>query len=163
MSAFVDHALTLADEIDALGQSAPRAYCVVIPGKPVGKARARFGAGGRTFTPETTRNAEAWARGCILEQVGRPMLDGPLALEIDVVQPVPASWSKRKQAAALAGTIHPTGRPDFDNLAKLACDAANTLLWKDDAQVVRALIRKRYGAEPQTILRVQPLPEAPAP
>ena len=86
------------------------------------------------------------------------MLTGPLALHIEAVAGVPASWSKRRQAEALAGRLHP-GKPDWDNVAKLVCDAGNGVLWKDDSQVVQATIAKRYGHAPQVTLRVQALTE----
>ena len=38
-----------------------------------------------------------------------------------------------------------TKKPDFDNLAKGLCDAANKVIWTDDAIVTTALIKKRYS------------------
>jgi Holliday junction resolvase RusA-like endonuclease len=155
----VNHALGLTEEIDAIGAAAaPAPLHCTIPGKAVGKGRPRFG-NGRTYTPAKTENAEAWARACMHEQIGRPCLAGPIALAIEVVQAVPPSWPKWRQAAALAGAVHPTGRPDVDNVLKTFGDAGNGLLWHDDAQIVRASIAKRYGTEPCTHLTVQALPD----
>jgi Holliday junction resolvase RusA-like endonuclease len=154
----VDHARPLAEEIDALGQAAPQAFSIHIPGKPLGKQRAgRNRFTGHSYTPDQTANAEAWARGCMHEQYHGPLLAGAVGVLVEAVMPVPRSWAKRKQAAALAGTIRPTGKPDWDNIGKLYCDAAKGLLWHDDAQVVLATVSKRYGAAPHVLLRVQSL------
>jgi Holliday junction resolvase RusA-like endonuclease len=146
--------LPLEAELDWIGAaSRPAPIEIRIPGEPVAKGRARFG-NGRTYTPAATENAEAWAKACILEQAGTPRLEGALSVQIDSIRSVPASWSKRRQRDALAGIIRPVSRPDFDNLAKLPCDAAKGLLWTDDAQIVDCHVRKFYGETPATILRV---------
>ena len=54
-----------------------------------------------------------------------PLMNGPLSLVLDVRCAIPTSWSKKKQAAALAGEVWPTGRPDLDNIVKLYADAFN--------------------------------------
>jgi Holliday junction resolvase RusA-like endonuclease len=45
-------------------------------------------------------------------------------------------------------------RRDIDNYVKLLFDAANGLLWRDDAQVVDLHANKRYGAVPGIRLRL---------
>lgn len=126
---------------------------VVIPAKPQAKARARFGKNGAVpFTPKQTIVAEAWVRMAVVQAVGTPRLEGPIALRAEFVMPIPRSWSRAKQTAALNGALHPTGKPDWDNLAKLVSDALNGIAWADDAAVVRAEVVKRYGPEPQTIV-----------
>ncbi len=128
---------------------------VTIPGPARGKGRPRFG-NGRTYTDTATQNAEAWVRLCA-EPV-RPMvpLDGPLAVRIEVAVAVPASWSRLRRAAALAGTTRPTGKPDADNIAKLVLDPLNGLLFRDDAQVVELTVVKRYAEAPGTVMTVGP-------
>jgi Holliday junction resolvase RusA-like endonuclease len=159
----VNHARPLVDEIAWLGAASATALVllqVTIPGLAKGKARARVTRAGHAFTPAATRNAEAWVRHCIVEQVGQPMLEGPLALLVEVRLPVPVSWPKRRRADALAGLVHPTGKPDWDNLGKLVADAANGVLWRDDAQVVQATVRKLYSDAATTIVQVWRPPSA---
>lgn len=62
--------------------------------------------------------------------------------------PIPQSWPKRKQAAALAGTEYPTKKPDADNVIKAIFDALNGVVWHDDTRVVDMVVRKRYAAVP---------------
>lgn len=146
--------LPLEAEIDWLATASGKALEVRIPGNPVAKGRARSTANGHHYTPQATENAEAWAKACILEQVGTPRLTGALSLEIECIRAIPQSWSKRKTREALAGIIRPTSKPDWDNLGKLPCDAAKGLLWIDDAQIVDCRVRKWYGTDPATYLRL---------
>ena len=129
-----------------------------IPGEIRGKGRPRFSArrGGfaRAYTDGRTANAESLIRLCAVEQVGQPCLEGPLTLSMAITVSIPASWSKRKQGDALVGLIRPTGKPDLDNSVKLACDALNGVVWRDDSQLVRVSISKQYGVAPGAILEV---------
>lgn len=128
-------------------------YRVVIPAKPQPKGRARVGKKGQVpYTPKQTGIAEAWVRMRVVEAVGTPRLEGPVAMRATFVMQVPRSWSKAKQSAALRGEVHPVTRPDWDNMSKLLSDALNGVAWADDASVVRAEVVKRYGPEPCTIV-----------
>ena len=72
------------------------------------------------------------------------------AVELDwcVVRPVPASWSGKRRMAALADDICAVSRPDLDNLSKLIQDAMTGVIYRDDAQIVRAAQRKCFGTNP---------------
>lgn len=135
-----------------------------VPGQPTAKGRPRFvRATGRSYTPTRTVNAEAFVKTMATEAMsGRAPLDGPLGLKLLAVFDVPASWSRKKQEAAIAGAIRPTGRPDLDNLIKLYGDACNGIVWRDDAIIVRAEIEKRYGPAPGVTIEVAPIDRAPA-
>jgi Holliday junction resolvase RusA-like endonuclease len=79
---------------------------------------------------------------------------------------VPASGSKKKQRAALAGEIFPTTKPDKDNVIKAVYDGCNGVLWRDDVQVVGGWQLKRDAATPCLRAELwpmdQPLPEQAA-
>ncbi len=124
-----------------------------VPGDIRGKGRPRFG-GGRTYTDAKTLNAEAWVRHCAVQAVGQPCLEGPLSLLVGITVGIPASWSKRKQTAALAGLLRPTGKPDADNTLKLLADALNKVVWRDDSQLVDVRVHKFYGREPGAVLEI---------
>lgn len=128
-----------------------------VPGEIRGKGRPKFSTRngfGRAYTDAKTAGAENWVRVCALEQVGQPCLDGPLTLSMQITVAIPASWSKRKQAEAMAGVLRPTGKPDLDNTTKLVADALNGIVWHDDSQVVSMAVSKRYGAAPGAVLEV---------
>jgi Holliday junction resolvase RusA-like endonuclease len=59
---------------------------------------------------------------------------------------------KREQARA--GLLLPAGRPDVDNLAKLAMDALNGVFWIDDAQIADLTVTKRYRDTPGTSVSI---------
>jgi len=129
-------------------------------GKPHGKGRPRittWGGFARAYTPAKTRAYEANLAGVAVEAMaGRKPLYGPLIVKVTACLPVPASWPRKRRDAALAGAIRPTGRPDWDNLAKV-CDALNGIVWKDDAQVVEGSVVKRYSESPKLVVEIRPL------
>lgn len=133
------------------------ALVVVIPGAMKGKGRPRAAVRGkhvRMFTPSDTVNAEAHVRQCCIQQIGSPVLEGPIAIDVAIDVQVPASWSKTRRAAALSGTSRPTGKPDLDNCLKLVSDALNGIAWRDDAQIVWVRASKRYADKPRTVLKI---------
>ena len=63
--------------------------------------------------------------------------------------PIPTSWSRKKQLAAIAGLIQPISRPDLDNYIKSVLDAINTIVVRDDAQITELRARKCFGEQPE--------------
>ena len=133
---------------------------IAVLGKPVPKGRPRFNREtGRAYTPAKTASFEAQLKYAAMQVMdGRPPLEGPLHLEMEVVVPIAPSWPKKRQAAALAGTTMPTGKPDFDNYQKTV-DALNLVVWGDDGQIVQSAFLKRYGDKPGMWIRVRPYGE----
>lgn len=126
---------------------------ITIPGEIRGKGAIRMN-GGIGFMDGKTRNMMSWVRTCAVNQVGQPCLEGALTLSVEITVAIPPSWSKRKQADALAGRLRPTGKPDNSNRLKLLEDALNGIVWKDDSQLVDVRVVKRYGPEPGAVLTV---------
>ncbi len=85
---------------------------------------------------------------------GRPLLEGALSVEIDAIFGVPPSWSMTKRDEALVGVVRPTGRPDADNILKSALDGLTGVVFRNDSQVVRAVVEKRYGERPMLFVEV---------
>src|SRR5262249_42208507 len=46
-------------------------------------------------------------------------------------------------------------RSDVDNYAKLALDACNGLLWKDDRQIVSLSMTKAYGTKGRVAIQIE--------
>ncbi|WJJ93427.1 RusA family crossover junction endodeoxyribonuclease [Neopusillimonas aromaticivorans] len=132
----------------------------IVPGKPVGKGRPRAAARGKNitlYTPQKTATYESTvALAADQAMAGKPLITGPVETLMTIVLPVPVSWSKRKQADALAGTVMPTSKPDMDNVVKAIFDAINGIVWTDDVQVVGLRVRKVYGAIPRVQVTVSP-------
>ncbi len=135
-----------------------RSVVIELAGEPKGKGRPRFSRqSGHAYTPQPTRTYEAMLRyAAQVKMAGSAPMEGPLRIEVLAAFPVPQSWSKKKQAAAHAGTVRPTGKPDLDNVLKML-DALNAVVWKDDAQIVVAAITKRYSDRPRLRLEVEQL------
>lgn len=131
-----------------------------VPGKPQGKGRPRAAARGkfvRMYTPEKTASYESTiALAASQAMAGRPPIEGPVVASIFIALPVPASWSKKKQAQALADQLLPITKPDSDNVVKAVFDAINGVVWGDDTQVVDHVARKRYRARPGVSVTISP-------
>ena len=139
---------------------------IVVPGtpKPLERNRHRIitpkgkPAFVGNYLPAKSRNEQAVIRDFAARAMeGRPPMEGPIDLRLAVYLPIPASWSKKKQQAARDGTIRPTGRPDFDNFVKLACDAVKDIVLRDDAQITDAAIWKRFSDEPRIVIELRPI------
>lgn len=133
----------------------------IVPGPPQGKGRARIvkiGGFSRMATPPKTVAYEGLiALAAAQAMADRPPIAGPIACHVEAVFAVPASWPKAKRAAALAGQIRPTCKPDYDNTLKAVGDAGNGVLWPDDAAIVCGSLTKLYGPTPELRVIVAPL------
>ncbi|WP_186121474.1 RusA family crossover junction endodeoxyribonuclease [Burkholderia gladioli] len=119
---------------------------------PVPKARPRFarrGARVTTYTPAKTESYEGHVKFMArLAMRSTPPYTGPVRLVIYIAVPIPASWSRKRQAEAAAGEIGATKKPDEDNVVKALKDAMNGIVYLDDSQVVSNHIEKFYAREP---------------
>ncbi len=131
---------------------------VELQGEPRGKGRARFSRkSGRAYTPAETVSYEGALR-VLAQQVmsGRPPFEGPVSVEVVAYFSIPQSWSNKKKRLAETGGLHPTKKPDWDNLAKVT-DSLNGVVWRDDTQVVVGRILKLYNYMPSLHITVKPI------
>lgn len=136
---------------------------IVLLGAPMGKERVRTTREGHVYTPERTVNYESRLALAAQQVMGaRPLLEGPLRVDIVALMPIAESKPARWRAAAVAGSERPTKKPDYDNFAKIL-DALNLIVWTDDAQIVVGHIEKHYSAKPMLAVRVTQIREAAGP
>lgn len=133
-----------------------------VPGDPVPKGRPKFARKGgfvQAYTPQKTAVYESKVQWYAVEVMADDprLFMGPLSVYLDMAVAIPASWSKKRQEAAMRGEIAPTKKPDMDNVCKSILDAMNGYVFNDDAQVVRLTMSKRYG-EPGVRVLVRELP-----
>lgn len=138
-----------------------------IPGPPKAQGRAKTRivtakGSGRQFasiyTPAATRKEAGEVRYLASRQMGdRAPFEGPIQITLSFLMAVPTSFSKTAQREALAGWRFPAKKPDYDNLAKLVCDAMNGIVYRDDSQIVTAFITKRYAEQPTVLVSVKAL------
>ncbi len=150
----------------------PDPYVVVrLMGPPRGKGRPRTRVvAGQFATIYTDAKTRAYENGLkaagIAAMAGKPPLDEAVSVVMHAHLPIPESWSAKKRAAALAGEIMPTGKPDFDNLQKVL-DGLNhhpprfkgdrekrPIIWRDDSQIVASQFIKTYSADPRLEIAV---------
>lgn len=162
-----------------------QAALIVLEGDPRGKGRPRFSSHGgfvKVYTDKETQIYEELIQVEVFRLIGgaplidqitsirrrtlveafeafghKPLFDGPVRMEMEMAHPIRASWTKKKQEAARLGLIAPTIKVDFDNCAKIWCDAFNGCMWEDDTQVIDARIRKIFSDDPYVMVKVIPL------
>lgn len=148
---------------------------ILLAGAPRGKGRPRF----RIVQPkgkpqfvtvytdsETVAYEEALAGAGREAMAGAGLIpdpfDGPLTCSVEAFVPIPESWSAKKKAAAVAGDIAPTSKPDGDNYAKCVGDALNKICWLDDSQIIMWQILKQYSDFPRLRVSVWKWNDIPA-
>lgn len=141
----------------------PLGIAFKIPGPIVGKGRPKFSRRGpfvSAYTPKKTADYEAIVKEKAQEAMtaaGFTPMEGPAEVDLFLFVSPPASWSQKKQRAALAGEIRPTSKPDIDNVLKGIFDACNEIVWKDDKQVCSLRVVKTYAAMPGAVVEVRPI------
>lgn len=148
-----------------VGTDAPttraRVCTFTVPGAPVAKGRARFAKQGgfvRAYTPAKTAAYEGLVALAAAEAMaGADPMQGPMRLGVTILLPIPASWSKRKQAMAVEGLVAATKKPDADNVLKAIKDGMNGVVYVDDSQAVEINVVKRYAATPKVVVVAQEL------
>lgn len=127
----------------------------VIPGRVQAKQRPRFN-GKFAYTPKQTVEYENWIRTCLLDKYKEiKPFEEPLKAKIIAYYEIPKSTSKKKEAEMLANIISPTKRPDADNIVKIVLDAMNKFAFKDDTQVTKLEIEKKYSRTPRIYVKIE--------
>jgi Holliday junction resolvase RusA-like endonuclease len=111
-----------------------------LPLEPVPAARPRF-TKNFCYTPKTYREFKTLAVLLLRQRYSGQPMQG--ALEVCLIFSIEKPKSVKRE--------YPNVRPDLDNFVKAIFDAANEVLWKDDAQVVDLHAFKVYGEPGITI------------
>lgn len=126
-----------------------KALSVFVPGIPKGQPRPRAvvrGSHAGVYDPGTAWEWKQTIRGAVTDATP---LTGPLAVGLWFVMPRPKAHFRTRggQATTELKPSSPrahTNKPDIDNLAKAVLDAANGVLWTDDASIYSLSARKTY-------------------
>jgi crossover junction endodeoxyribonuclease RusA len=115
-------------------------FTVTVAGDPIAKGRPRTSKG-VTYTPPRTREAEKHFR----EAAAAGRATGPLPFTVPI-------------SVTLQFYCRTRRRVDWDNLAKLATDAMNGLVYTDDVLIEDCRVRVMRGADqPRTEVKVVPI------
>jgi Holliday junction resolvase RusA-like endonuclease len=129
---------------------------IIIPGKPIAKARPRFARRGKFVK---TYSAQETEESLMMWEVYRQLPDGwqPLKCPIKIITnfylPRPkAHYGTGKNAGKLKSSapLFHTQKPDVDNLQKMVYDCLNGVVWGDDATIYNATANKMYSENPRT-------------
>lgn len=124
----------------------------------MGKQRIRIAKDGHAYTPERTVTFEGRLAYAAQQVMGdRPLLDGPLAVTMQVFMAIPKSKPQKWRTTAVRGEIRPVKKPDADNFAKVL-DSLNMIVWADDSQIVDLHVTKHYSENPRMIISVRAAP-----
>jgi len=123
-----------------------------VDANPVGKQRARYVKRGnfvQAYTPEKTRTYETLIRESAKHAMGESEpLETPVSLYLYIRVPIPASATKKRLQAISDGTEKPIRKPDASNILKSVEDGMNSVIYKDDSQIVNIHVTKVYSSVP---------------
>ena len=126
-------------------------------GSIVGKARPRMNTRtGRAYTPTKTKLYEYGLRQWFLMNYPNfKPIESRVKVTIIAYFEIPKSTSKKKEAEMLNGNISPTKKPDADNIIKIVLDGMNKFAFKDDTQVTKLEIEKKYDVNPRIYVKIE--------
>jgi Holliday junction resolvase RusA-like endonuclease len=144
-----------------------KGYALTVYGnaEPAGSKRAFYRPGLGVRVVDANPKSREW-KNLVAQQAGRVttgLLDGPLRLEATFYRPRPASHfgsGKNAQVLKPSAPSFPIARPDTTKLLRAVEDALKGVWYRDDAQIVDQVVRKRWGTPARVELRVLQLSES---
>jgi Holliday junction resolvase RusA-like endonuclease len=116
-----------------------KAFAFEVPGKSVQQGSMRNLGKGRPMIHENEAELQAWRQNCGWHAMAARPKHWPLsgAYEVWLTFYLPKGKTVKRE-------FH-TVPPDVDKLARSFLDAVTSVLWANDAQVVRLHLAKEYG------------------
>ncbi len=132
-------------------------YEFEIPSKIIGKGRPRLNSyTGRVYTPTRTKDYEELVEQYFLLKYPRyKTLEGRIKMDIVAHFEIPKSTTKTAKAQMLENTISPTKKPDIDNIVKIILDAMNNIAFKDDTQITKISVEKKYSESEKVFVKIE--------
>lgn len=130
----------------------PTTIQFTIPGRAVGKSSPRVMRNGGVTYPKKTKEWMSLVK--LLARRASPPEPwlGPIQVDIQVViKPGSRPYTKAKP------TDEPTSKPDLDNIVKGIADPMSKVIYKDDSQITRLSVSKRFGDVDETTVTVHRL------
>lgn len=115
---------------------------VFVPGHPAPQGSKRHVGGG--VMVESSKKVKPWrsdVRSMLLDGEGNPRarFDDAVHVHLEFIMPRPVSAPKRSTPPAIK-------KPDLDKLTRAVFDAIGSAgVWRDDSQVVGAIVAKRIA------------------
>lgn len=153
----------MAEDEGAGGVTAPVSFTVYGQPAPAGSKTVGRGKTGQTFVRDSSKRSYPWkkdvAQAAGIAMRGRPLLDGPLLLELTFHVPRPKGHFGARGLRPSAPRF-PTVKPDVLKLARAVEDALTGVCVRDDAQFVTETLQKTYGEPARCEVRIVPIQQA---
>ena len=132
-------------------------YEFEVPGKITGKGRPRVNSyTGIVYTPTKTKDYETLVEQYFLLKYPRfKQIEQRVKVSIIAYFDIPKSTKKSDIEPMLNNEISPTKKPDIDNIAKIVLDAMNKFAFKDDTQITKLEVEKKYGNEEKIVIKIE--------
>ena len=132
-------------------------YEFEVPGKVVGKGRPRLNTyTGIVYTPTKTKDYETLVEQYFLLKYPKiKMLEGRIKVSIIAYIGIPKTAKKSEINDMLEGKISPTKKPDIDNIVKIILDSMNKFAFKDDIQITKLDVEKKYSTEEKVYIKIE--------
>jgi len=132
-------------------------YEFEVPGTIKGKGRPRVNSyTGVVYTPTTTKDYECLVEQYFLLKYPRfKQLEGRLSVNITATFSIPKCTKKQDKEKMLENSLSPTKKPDIDNIVKIILDSMNKFAFKDDTQITKLSVEKKYGEEEKILVSIE--------
>ena len=132
-------------------------YEFEVPGKITGKGRPRVNSyTGIVYTPTKTKDYESLIEQYFLLKYPRfKQIEQRTKVSIIAYFDIPKSTKKSDIAGMLNNETSPTKKPDIDNIVKIVLDAMNKFAFKDDTQITKLEVEKKYGNEEKIVVKIE--------
>ena len=132
-------------------------YEFEVPGKIIGKGRPRLNSyTGVVYTPTRTKDYESLVEQYFLLKYPRfKALEGRIKVNIIAYFSIPKTTKKSDINEMLENNISPTKKPDIDNIVKSILDSMNKFAFKDDNQITKLEVEKKYSLEDKVYVKIE--------
>lgn len=132
-------------------------YEFEVPGKIIGKGRPRLNTyTGCVYTPTRTKDYENLVIQYFMLKYPRHIpFEGRVSVEITANFEIPKSVKKSDKELMLENKINPLKKPDIDNIVKIILDAMNECAFKDDTQITKLIVEKKYANEESIYVKIE--------
>ena len=132
-------------------------YEFEVPGKVIGKGRPRLNSyTGVVYTPTRTKDYESLVEQYFLLKYPRfKALEGRIKVNIIAYFSIPKTTKKADINEMLENNISPTKKPDIDNIVKVVLDSMNKFAFRDDNQITKLEVEKKYALEDKVYIKIE--------
>lgn len=132
-------------------------YEFEVPGKVIGKGRPRLNSyTGVVYTPTRTKDYESLVEQYFLLKYPRfKILEGRIKVNIIAYFSIPKTTKKTEINEMLDNNISPTKKPDIDNIVKVVLDSMNKFAFRDDNQITKLEVEKKYTLEDKVYIKIE--------